>query len=256
MWVRYQSTIYLVRKMIHHHTVNDPRSFKVPTNHGNPYLSLPTVSARLFQPRIDTSSFSSKRFYSEREFAKHQLQQQWSNSRVSDLATSSLLRSFTDEPSSTSSVSHANTSSDANDIFEYRVGTTNIVLGFQFKPIAIDPGSLGQTLQKTQIRLRLHLAANPLLSLAALLPVDNPYESLPVDSHGAFFGVAHNPWYVGPPSLTYGMVDSVLTGVTEVLVEQRRCDTSDFWVKHDRYGFVGLGRVTETKPMARPGQVK
>ena len=137
-----------------------------------------------------------------------------------------------------------NTSNLGDHILEYRIARTPLVLAFNLKNTQLNAQNLYNTLYKTQTRVRVFEMAVPGVEQLPLYPTDNPYMSLPADSLGAFFGLTHWPADI-TPLLTYGMVDMVLTGVLNVLVDQRRFCAATFLVKHDLWNHVGIGRVEE-----------
>lgn len=126
-----------------------------------------------------------------------------------------------------------NTSSPANSI-DYSVPNTLITLRFQLGTDILKPDKLQRTLLRTQLRLRRFIIRFPATVDVPLIGTDDPYISSPSDSNGAFFGVVHWPVYT-PSRLTYGIVDTVLTGAVHVLCQEQNSISAQFLVGHDMY---------------------
>jgi len=88
------------------------------------------------------------------------------------------------------------------EVINYRVGNTPIALKISLNPNAIIDGpDMARTLLQTQVSLRRYISSEA--------------------NTGCFFGATHYPMN-RPKRLTYGMVDSVLTGVFDVLYREGR----------------------------------
>lgn len=132
-------------------------------------------------------------------------------------------------------------------MIDHRVGNTPIALKISLnRGTVIDGPEIARTLLQTQVRLRRYIATHWRAEEDVLFPSDDPYMSSEADT-GCFFGITHYP-IEQPKRLTYGMVESVLTGVFDVLYRGDRYVGANILIVHDYMGMVGFGRVTKNRP--------
>lgn len=133
------------------------------------------------------------------------------------------------------------------EVINHRVGNTSIALKISLNPnTIIDGPDMARTLLQTQVSLRRYIATRYHADEDVLFPSDDPYMSSEANT-GCFFGATHYPMN-RPKRLTYGMVDSVLTGVFDVLYRESRHTGANILIVHDYMGMVGFGRVTKNRP--------
>ena len=131
-------------------------------------------------------------------------------------------------------------------VFDYRIVDTPIVLRICFKPeITIEPADLSRTLLQTQIRLRRYIATHYHADEDVLFHFDDPYLSSKQYT-GCFFAITHWP-LDQPKRLTYGMVNTVLTGIFEVMYRQEHYIGALALVTHDLLGLVGFAEVLKDR---------
>lgn len=133
------------------------------------------------------------------------------------------------------------------EVINHRVGNTPIALKISLNPnTIIDGPDMARTLLQTQVSLRRYIATHYHADEDVLFPSDDPYMSSEANT-GCFFGATHYPMN-RPKRLTYGMVDSALTGVFDVLYRDSRHIGANILIVHDYMGMVGFGRVTKNRP--------
>ena len=133
------------------------------------------------------------------------------------------------------------------EVIYHRVGNTPIALKISLnRRHIIDGPDMARTLLQTQVSLRRYIARYYRADEDVLFPSDDPYTSSEANT-GCFFGVTHFPENL-PKRLTYGMVESILTGVFDVLYRGNLYVAADILMIHDNMGMVGFGRVTKDRP--------
>lgn len=115
-----------------------------------------------------------------------------------------------------------------------RIPETSLSLRSQLAGDILEEDGLLETLLRTQTRLQVYMTAYPASVGLPLIGADDPYTSVPSDSHGAYFGVTHWPVFA-PSRLTYGSVYNVLTGTIHVLCQGKNSISALFLVSHDLY---------------------
>lgn len=135
-------------------------------------------------------------------------------------------------------------------VIDHRIEGTTISLTVNIRSgMPIQPADMVRTLIQTQLRLRTYIRTHYRAEEDMLLPGDNPYVS---DERftGCYLGVSTWPME-GRKRLTYGMLNSALTGIFDVLYRKERFVGAEFFVVDDELGRVGIGMVNRDRPNTR-----
>lgn len=138
----------------------------------------------------------------------------------------------------------------SDDIIYHRIEGTTICLQINIRSdITIQPSDMARTLIQTQVRLRTYIRTHYHAEEDVLFSSDDPYVS---DERftGCYFGVSTWP-KDSRKRLTYGMVNTALTGIFDVLYRKERFVGADFFVVNDEFGRVGVAIVSRNRPFTR-----